>query len=196
MAAATGTHPAIYWHLKQIYQKLPISRHDLVRLVLSIAEFRSGAPTPPGGDGCTFPWAPSIHAHRTTRPAAFFLCSHSRYFLATTNPGSDWKVLKALALAVLQLWPLAKAGGQTQPLRASTPASPSLKSPKPTSSSAGRTLASRVWPVFRNRPARGRAEFVERQCWRLEKLAYRTPLEAREYELRHGVATPRNRVPR
>ena len=34
------------------------------------------------------------------------------------------------------------------------------------------------------------AEFVERynQCWRLEKLAYRTPLEAREqYELRHAV---------
>ena len=33
------------------------------------------------------------------------------------------------------------------------------------------------------------AEFVERynQCWRLEKLAYRTPLEAREeYELRHA----------
>ena len=31
---------AIYWHLKQIYQKLPISRQvDLVRLVLSIAEF-------------------------------------------------------------------------------------------------------------------------------------------------------------
>ena len=66
-----------------------------------------GAPSPPGGDGCTFPWAPSIHAHRTTRPAAFFLCSHSRHFLATTNPGSDGKVLKALAFAVLQLWPLA-----------------------------------------------------------------------------------------
>ena len=34
------------------------------------------------------------------------------------------------------------------------------------------------------------AEFVERynQCWRLEKLAYRTPLEAREeYELRHAA---------
>ena len=66
-----------------------------------------GAPSPPGGDGCTFPWAPSIHAHRTTRPAAFFLCSHSRHFLETINIGSDWKVLKALALAVLQLWPLA-----------------------------------------------------------------------------------------
>ena len=41
MAAATGlTDGAIYWHLKQIYQKLPISRQvDLVRLVLSIAEF-------------------------------------------------------------------------------------------------------------------------------------------------------------
>ena len=34
------TDGAIYWHLKQIYQKLPISRQvDLVRLVLSIAEF-------------------------------------------------------------------------------------------------------------------------------------------------------------
>ena len=34
------------------------------------------------------------------------------------------------------------------------------------------------------------AEFVERynQCWRLEKLAYRTPNEAREeYELRHAA---------
>ena len=46
--------------------------------------------------------------------------------------------------------------------------------------------------VFRNladvRAAVG--EFVERynQCWRLEKLAYRTPLEAREeYELRHAA---------
>ena len=41
MATATGlTDNAIYWHLKQIYQKLPISRQvDLVRLVLSIAEF-------------------------------------------------------------------------------------------------------------------------------------------------------------
>ena len=40
MATATGlTEGAIYWHLKQIYQKLPISRQvDLVRLVLSIAE--------------------------------------------------------------------------------------------------------------------------------------------------------------
>ena len=40
MAKATGlTEGAIYWHLKQIYQKLPISRQvDLVRLVLSIAE--------------------------------------------------------------------------------------------------------------------------------------------------------------
>ena len=34
------TEGTIYWHLKQIYQKLPISRQvDLVRLVLSIAEF-------------------------------------------------------------------------------------------------------------------------------------------------------------
>ena len=41
MALTTGlTEGAIYWHLKQIYQKLPISRQvDLVRLVLSIAEF-------------------------------------------------------------------------------------------------------------------------------------------------------------
>ena len=41
IARATGlTEGAIYWHLKQIYQKLPISRQvDLVRLVLSIAEF-------------------------------------------------------------------------------------------------------------------------------------------------------------
>ena len=38
--------------------------------------------------------------------------------------------------------------------------------------------------------ATGVAAFVERynQCWRLEKLAYRTPLEAREqYELRHAA---------
>ena len=41
MATATDlTEGAIYWHLKQIYRKLPISRQvDLVRLVLSIAEF-------------------------------------------------------------------------------------------------------------------------------------------------------------
>ena len=41
MAQATGlTENTIYWHLKQIYQKQPISRQvDLVRLVLSIAEF-------------------------------------------------------------------------------------------------------------------------------------------------------------
>ena len=41
IATATGlTENAIYWHLKQIYRKLPISRQvDLVRLVLSIAEF-------------------------------------------------------------------------------------------------------------------------------------------------------------
>ena len=40
MATATDlTDGAIYWHLKQIYKKLPISRQvDLVRLVLSIAE--------------------------------------------------------------------------------------------------------------------------------------------------------------
>ena len=66
-----------------------------------------GAPSPPGGDGGTCPWAPSIHAHRTTRPAAFFRSSNSRHFLVTTNPGSDGEVLKALALDVLQLWPLA-----------------------------------------------------------------------------------------
>ena len=42
IARALGiTEGAIYWHLKQIYHKLPISRQvDLVRLVLSIAEFR------------------------------------------------------------------------------------------------------------------------------------------------------------
>ena len=41
MAEATGrTEGSIYWHLKQIYQKQPISRQaDLVRLVLSITEF-------------------------------------------------------------------------------------------------------------------------------------------------------------
>ena len=41
MARATGhTKGAIYWHLKQIYQKLQISRQaELVRLVLSVAEF-------------------------------------------------------------------------------------------------------------------------------------------------------------
>ena len=40
MAQATGhTRGAIYWHLKQIYQKLHISRQaDLVRLVLSVAD--------------------------------------------------------------------------------------------------------------------------------------------------------------
>ena len=42
MAQARGvTERAIYWHLNQIYQKQSISRQvDLVRLVLSIAEFR------------------------------------------------------------------------------------------------------------------------------------------------------------
>ncbi len=42
MATVTGlSEHTLYWHLKQIYQKLPISRQvDLVRLVLSIAEFR------------------------------------------------------------------------------------------------------------------------------------------------------------
>ena len=41
MADATGhTKAAIYWHLQQIYQKHSISRQaDLVRLVLSLAEF-------------------------------------------------------------------------------------------------------------------------------------------------------------
>ena len=40
MAAATQcTNDAIYWHLKQIYQKQPVSRQvDLVRLVMSVAE--------------------------------------------------------------------------------------------------------------------------------------------------------------
>ena len=42
IARAMGlTEGAIYWHLKQIYQRLPISRQvDLVRWVLSITEFR------------------------------------------------------------------------------------------------------------------------------------------------------------
>ena len=41
MAAGTGhTEGAIYWHLKEIYRKQSISRQvDLVRLVLSLAEF-------------------------------------------------------------------------------------------------------------------------------------------------------------
>ncbi len=41
MAGAMGHTPsAIYWHLKQIYRKQPISRQaDLVRLVLSLTEF-------------------------------------------------------------------------------------------------------------------------------------------------------------
>ena len=40
MAQATGhTKNAIYWHLRQIYQKQSLSRQvDLVRLVLSLAE--------------------------------------------------------------------------------------------------------------------------------------------------------------
>ena len=38
--AAGHTKDAIYWHLKHIYKKQSISRQaDLVRLVLSIAEF-------------------------------------------------------------------------------------------------------------------------------------------------------------
>ena len=38
--ASACTKGAIYWHLKQIYQKLSISRQaDLVRMVLSISEF-------------------------------------------------------------------------------------------------------------------------------------------------------------
>ena len=44
IARATGLTEgaiSIYWHLKQIYHRLPISRQvDLVRLVLSITEFR------------------------------------------------------------------------------------------------------------------------------------------------------------
>ena len=41
MATSTGrTKGAIYWHLKQVYQKLAISRQaDLVRLVLSVGHF-------------------------------------------------------------------------------------------------------------------------------------------------------------
>ena len=40
MARDTGnTRNSVYWHLKQMYQKLHISRQaDLVRLVLSVAE--------------------------------------------------------------------------------------------------------------------------------------------------------------
>ena len=79
---------------------------------------------------------------------------------------------------------------------ASTPASPSLKSRKPTGSSSAGIARSRSKPStagsFETSPrcAPPVAEFVERynQCWRLEKLAYRTPLEAREqYELRHAA---------
>ena len=34
------TNHAIYWHLKQIYQKQPVSRQvDLVRMVLAVTEF-------------------------------------------------------------------------------------------------------------------------------------------------------------
>ncbi len=42
IAKVTGLmENTLYWHVKQIDQKLPISRQvDLVRLVLSIAEFR------------------------------------------------------------------------------------------------------------------------------------------------------------
>ena len=41
IAAATGRTPsAVYWHLKQSYQKLGIARQaDLVRVVLSVAAF-------------------------------------------------------------------------------------------------------------------------------------------------------------
>ena len=41
MATSTGhTKGAVYWHLKQMYQKLAISRQaDLVRLVLSVGDF-------------------------------------------------------------------------------------------------------------------------------------------------------------
>ena len=40
MATATDlTEGTSYWHLKRIYQKLPSRQVDLVRLVLSIAEF-------------------------------------------------------------------------------------------------------------------------------------------------------------
>ncbi len=42
MAVTTGrTEGTVYWHLKRIYHKLSLSRQaDLVRLVLSVAEFR------------------------------------------------------------------------------------------------------------------------------------------------------------
>ena len=79
---------------------------------------------------------------------------------------------------------------------ASTPASPSLKSRKPNGvvERWNRTLKEQAvyGRVFRNLAEvhAAVAAFVERynQCWRLEKLAYRTPLEAREeYELRHAA---------
>ena len=42
IAVTTGrTEGTVYWHLKRIYHKLSLSRQaDLVRLVLSVAEFR------------------------------------------------------------------------------------------------------------------------------------------------------------
>ena len=57
---------------------------------------------------------------------------------------------------------------------------------------AGHPFFERLNRVFRNlaEVRAAVAGFVERynQCWRLEKLAYRTPLEAREeYELRHAA---------
>ena len=142
---------------------------------------------------------PSIHAHRTTRPAAFFLCSHSRHFLATTNLGSDGKVLKALAWAVLQLWPLAAgAAYRLNQLRywGIHPSFAFVKEPETNGvvERWNRTLKEQAvyGRVFRNLAdvRAAVAEFVERynQCWRLEKLAYRTPSEAREeYELRHAA---------
>ena len=52
MAKATGhTQGAIYWHLKEIYRKQSISRQvDLVRLVLSLAEFGDRSDPPIPGD--------------------------------------------------------------------------------------------------------------------------------------------------
>ena len=79
---------------------------------------------------------------------------------------------------------------------ASTPASPFLEEPETNGvvERWNRTLKEQAvyGRVFRNltEVRAAVAAFVERYnpCWRLEKLAYRTPLEAREqYELRHAA---------
>ena len=132
-------------------------------------------------------------------PAAFLIFSHSRHFLATTNPGSDDKVLKALALAVLQRWRMAAgAAYRLNQLRywGIHPSFGFLEEPETNGvvERWNRTLKEQAvyGRVFRHLAdvRAAVAEFVERynQCWRLEKLAYRTPLEAREeYELRHAA---------